>query len=318
MASHTSLPSRRTALKVVAGAATLWSAGTLRGPALAQAPRNAHTFKLGDFEISVVSDGNINLPLSFVLPNAPDADVDALLASDGKRPETLVGQINVVVVKMPGATMMIDTGGGTEFMPGVGLLSDNLERAGIQPDSITHVVFTHAHGDHLWGVIDPFEDGTRFTKARHVMSDVEHEFWLRPDLDTTLPEAQRGMAVGTARRLKSLGERIERTKVGTEILPGVSLTDTSGHTPGHMSVLLKSGSEQLLVGGDVISNPVISFARPDWPWGPDLDRDKGIAARKRTLDMLATDKIALLGYHLPWPGLARVEKTDSAFRYVSG
>jgi glyoxylase-like metal-dependent hydrolase (beta-lactamase superfamily II) len=273
---------------------------------------------MNTFEVTVVSDGNINLPVSFVLPNAPQAEVDALIATDGKRPETLVGQVNVVVVKTPDAVIMIDTGGGTEFMPGVGLLSDNLERAGIAPDSITHVVFTHAHGDHLWGVIDPFEDGTRFTKARHIMSAVEHEFWLRPDLDTTLPEAQRGMAVGTARRLKSLGERIERIKTGTEILPGVSVIDTAGHTPGHMSVLLKSGSEQLLVGGDVISSPVISFAKPDWPWGPDLDREMGIAARKRTLDMLAADKIGLLGYHLPWPGLARVEKKDAAFRYITG
>ncbi len=67
---------------------------------------------------------------------------------------------------------------------------------------------------------------------------------------------------------------------------------------------MKSGSGQLWIGGDVLSSPVVSFAKPDWPWGPDDDRDKAVAARGRTLDMLAADKIALVGYHLPCPGPA--------------
>jgi glyoxylase-like metal-dependent hydrolase (beta-lactamase superfamily II) len=108
------------------------------------------------------------------------------------------------------------------------------------------------------------------------------------------------------------------SKPGDEIAPGVTLIDTAGHTPGHVSVLLNSGGNQLLIGGDVLNQSVVSFAKPDWRWGADMDPELAIAARKRTLDMLATDRISLLGYHLPWPGLGRVERKDTAFRFIAG
>jgi glyoxylase-like metal-dependent hydrolase (beta-lactamase superfamily II) len=312
-------PSRRTALKMLAvGAACALPGGLLVRPASARDAKAAHAFKLGAFDVTVISDGSFTLPITFALPSTPKDEVEALYKAHGEAASGPPGQVNVVVVKTPDATVMVDTGGGTDFMPGVGLLADNLERAGIAADSITHVVFTHAHGDHLWGVIDPLDGGTRFGKARHLMNGTEHDYWLQAGIETKVPEAIRGIALGTARHLKTLGERVERVKAGGEVVPGIALVDTAGHTPGHVSVLVKSGSEQLLIGGDVITNPVVSFARPDWPWGPDMDRAQGAAARKRTLDMLATDRIALLGYHLPWPGLARVERKDAAYRYVAG
>ena len=103
--------------------------------------------------------------------------------------------------------------------------------------------------------------------------------------------------------------------------PGITALDTSGHSPGHVSLMLRSGAEALLIGGDVLIEPVISFARPAWPWGPDWNGDRAIKARLSTLDMLATDKIRLLGYHLPWPGVGRVERLATAapsYRFVAG
>lgn len=128
----------------------------------------------------------------------------------------------------------------------------------------------------------------------------------------------KGMAAGTHRRLKPLAESIVRRKPDDEIGAGLTFVDTAGHTPGHVSVLLKSGGEQLMIGGDVLSQSVVSFAKPEWAWGPDYESDKAIASRRRTLDQLATDKIRLLGYHLPWPGLGRVERKDGAYRFVQG
>lgn len=308
--------SRRAALRLLAaGAATSAAAWPYAPVAAAQ---GHHTFKLGAFDITVVSDGSFTLPLSFLLPATPGDEVAALYAAHGRTHDSLAGQVNVTVVRTPDATIVIDCGGGTDFMPTVGKLPENLERSGIAPDSVTHVIFTHAHADHLWGVIDPFDGGSRFAKAQHVITGVELDYWIDPDTAGKVPEAMKGVALGSARRLKELAERLDKRKAGTDVVPGVTLVDTAGHTPGHVSVLLKSGSEQLLVGGDVIGNPVISFARPDWPWGPDENREQGAATRKRVLDMLASEKIGLLGYHLPWPGLARVERKDTAFRYVAG
>lgn len=307
---------RRRALATIGtGAATL--TGLLASPRRGWATSASHhTMKLGALDVTVVSDGSITLPLSFVLPSTPAADAEALYAAQNLKLDVLRGEINVAVIKSAGATVLVDTGGGNDFMPTMGRLADNLDKAGIAPDSITHVVFTHAHADHFWGVIDPLDDGTRFTKARHLMSAVERDYWLKPGLENEVPDAVKGMAIGTTRRLKSLADRIETVKPGTEITSGVSLIDTAGHTPGHMSVLLSSGGQQLLIGSDVLTNPVISFARPDWPWGTDIDTARAISSRKRTLDMLATDKVRLLGYHLPWPGVGLVERKDTAFRFV--
>jgi glyoxylase-like metal-dependent hydrolase (beta-lactamase superfamily II) len=292
-------------------------AGTLAPAVWAQAPA-AHSFKVGSFEVTVVSDGTMQLPLSFALPGTAPADVEALYAANGAKFDGINGQVNVVIVKTGTAVIVIDAGGGADFMPTMGKFGDNLEAAGIIADSVTHVVFTHAHADHLWGVLDPLDGGSRFAKAKHVITATEFAYWTKPGMETSVPEALRGVALGSARRLKELAARLDQVKADAEIVPGVALLATPGHTPGHASVLLSSGGQQLLVGGDALTNPIVSFAKPDWPWGPDADQTQAAATRKRTLDLLATDKIQLLGYHLPWPGVGRVERKDAGFRYVAG
>jgi glyoxylase-like metal-dependent hydrolase (beta-lactamase superfamily II) len=298
------------------GTTTAAVAGSLAPTAWGQAPA-AHSFKLGSFDVTVVSDGTMQLPLSFALPGKAQTDVEALYAANGAKFEGINGQINVTVVKTGTAVIVIDAGGGADFMPTMGKFGDNLEAAGIAADTVTHVVFTHAHADHFWGILDPLDGSTRFPKAKHVITATEFEYWTKPGMETSVPEALRGVALGSARRLNEMAARLERVKADAEIIPGVTLLATPGHTPGHASVLLSSGGQHLLVGGDALTNPIVSFAKPDWPWGPDADQTQAANTRRRTLDMLATDKIQLLGYHLPWPGVGRVERKDAGFRYVA-
>lgn len=305
------MPTRRTVLAGMGGlaAAGIWPASRV------SAADAFHRFKVGDFEITVLTDGNFSLPVSFVLPGRDKAEIAEMLGTPPG--DVLTVQVNVTVVRTPDALILIDTGGG-DFTPTIGKLADNLEAAGVAPDAVTHVVFTHAHGDHLWGVIDPLEDNTRFPKAKHIITAAERDFWTMPDVETKVPDALQRIAIGSKRRLGIIADRIETRRPGEEIVPGIALIDTAGHAPGHVSIHLKSGSDQLIVGGDVLTHPVFSFQRPEWRWGSDMDPDKGIAARKRLLDKLATEKIPLLGYHLPWPGLGRVERKDTAWRFIGG
>ena len=282
-------------------------------PALALSGDSMHKLKVGAFEVTVFTDGTFNLPVSFVMPGRSGEEIKGALGAPPGDMRTV--QVNGTVVRTPEALILIDTGGG-DFTPTIGKFAENLEAAGVSPDAVTHVVFTHAHGDHLWGVIDPLEGGTRFQKAKHVITAAERDFWTKPGIETQVPEALQRIAVGSSRRLGVIADRIETKRPGEEVVPGVALVETSGHSPGHVSVHLKSGNDQLLVGGDVLTHPVISFERPDWRWGSDMDGEKGIATRKRLLDQLATDKIPLLGYHLPWPGIGRVEHKDAAYRFV--
>ncbi|MGL4439576.1 MAG: MBL fold metallo-hydrolase, partial [Bosea sp. (in: a-proteobacteria)] len=159
---------RRTAL---AGAAGLVAASL---PSLALARHQA--FRLGSFEVTVVSDGALSLPISFVLPGTPPAEIDALFAANGLDANMLQSQVNVMVVKTPTDLILVDAGAGTDFMAGLGQFPEALKAAGIDADKVTKVIFTHAHADHLWGVIDEF-DTSRYPNAQHFMPAVELDFW---------------------------------------------------------------------------------------------------------------------------------------------
>lgn len=275
------------------------------------------THKVGSAEVMVISDGVLNVPLSFSLPETPLSEAAALFKAHGMPEGGEPVQTNVVLVKTGKDTVLIDAGSGANFQPTAGKLQENLEAAGIAPDVITKVVFTHAHADHLWGVLDDFDDADRFPNASYVISAAEWDFWSDPKTAETVPDWLKGMALGTARILKKIEDKVERRKAGDTVAPGLTYTATPGHTPGHMSVMIENGGQRLIIGGDVLANNAISFARPDWRIGSDFDRDRAVATRKSLLDQLATDKIPLVGFHLAWPGLGMVERTGNVYRLVS-
>lgn len=307
--------SRRTAL---AGITAVAGAGLLTGTrALAQGVPQPSTIKVGAFEVTVLSDGVMDLPAALMLPDRAPSAIEAAFKTAGQSFTGIRSQMNIALVRTPTETILVDAGGGPDFMPTLGKLHGQMGAIGLQPESITKVLLTHAHPDHLWGIIDPLTDDTLFEKAEHVMTAVERDFWLQRDVETRVPEVFKGMAAGTHRRLKIIAARIKSAKAGDEVAPGVQLIDTGGHTPGHVSVLLRSGSEQLLIGSDALTQSVVSFAQPDWRWGPDMDSDRAVASRRRILDQLATDRTRLLGYHLPWPGIGHVERKDGAYRFVA-
>lgn len=273
------------------------------------------TRKVGSSAVTIVSDGTLNVPLSFSLPDVPADEAAALLKTQGLAADGIV-QANVTLVQTGGEWVLIDAGAGPKFQQSAGKLSENLEAAGIDPEKIGKVVFTHGHADHLWGAIDDFDDGERFPNASYVISAAEWDFWTDPDTPAKVPDWLKGMAIGSARILKRLEKKIERREDGDAVAPGLTYLSTPGHTPGHMAVLAESGGQRLVIGGDVLSNNAFSFARPDWRVGSDYDRDLAVTTRSRLLDMLATDRIALVGFHLAWPGQGMVERAGSAYRFI--
>ncbi len=302
---------RRTILSGIGAAVVAGVIGVDRAHA-AMAPVS---HKIGNAEVMVISDGVLNVPLSFTLPETL-SEAPALFKAHGMPENGEPIQTNVVLVKTGNDIVLIDAGSGPNFQPTAGKLQENLEAAGIAPDKITKVVFTHAHADHLWGVLDDFDDAGRFPNASYVISAQEWDFWTDPRTAETVPDWLKGMALGTARILKTIEDKVERRKAGDVVAPGLTYIASPGHTPGHMSVMVENGGRRLMVGGDVLSNNAISFARPDWRIGSDFDRDRAVATRKSLLDQLATDKMPLIGFHLSWPGLGMVERSGNAYRLV--
>lgn len=283
----------------------------------ARAATAPHPIRIGDIAVTVISDGHLEMPVAFQLLRTPGSEVDALFKVGGLEiPRQLASPTNVTLVKTGNELVLIDAGSGSTFQATAGKLADNMEAAGIDREAITKVVFTHAHADHLWGVIDDFDDSERFPNASYVISKDEWDFWTHPDALSRMPDALQGMARGTQRILKRIEDKIERRNSGDTLAPGLIYLDTRGHTPGHMAILVESNSERLLIGGDALTHSIVSFARPNWPWGSDFDQEVGVGTRRNLLNQLAGERLPLIGFHLPWPGRGYVERNSGAYRFV--
>lgn len=289
----------------------------LGGCAVFTAPLHAtaQTLQIGSFEITSVTDGHLVLPGSMFFDGLPQAPLADILSKNGISPDQLEPPCNLTLLRQGDKAILFDAGAGTGFMPSAGALIDSLAAQGVAPEDITHVVFTHAHPDHLWGILDDFDDPV-FPHAELMIGQVEWDYWTDPETVNTIGDARASFAVGAARRLQAVADQITRFKGGDEILPGVLAHNTPGHTPGHMSFEIRDGTQAVMVGGDAIGNHHVAFARPDWHSGADQNPDIGAETRLRLLDQLATDDIPLMGFHLPRGGLGRVIRDGSTYRFL--
>ncbi|KUO69474.1 MAG: hypothetical protein APF80_04580 [Alphaproteobacteria bacterium BRH_c36] len=299
-------PNRR---EFVAGTAALAAASALPLPAFA-----ANKVTLGDFEVTTFTDGHINLPAALRAPNADPEKWKEVLERAGRSGDTYKSPINVTLVKTPDELILIDFGSGPRFVPTTGKLEAALSDGGIDPMNITKVILTHGHPDHLWGALNDFDELT-FPEATYYVAETEFAFWKDPDAMQSLPEDRQFFAVGAKTRFESIEERMKFVKEDDEVVAGIRVFETHGHTQGHISVELKQGSESLVVLGDAMTNPVLSFEYPEWQAGTDHLPDVGAATRKRLLDQLFASKARIIGYHLPPPGIGTVVKKGAGYAY---
>jgi len=199
-------------------------------------------------------------------------------------------------------------------MPTAGKLWDNLKAAGIDKAKITKVVFTHGHPDHLWGTVDELDELVTPGAAFYV-AGAEWDFWNGDNAARGLAPERAGFVTGARRNYAAIKGKVNMVKPGDEIVPGLRIIDTPGHTQGHVSLEL-AGGDGLIVGGDALTHPLISFQHPGWKPPTDHLPDQAAATRLTLLDRLATDRCKLIGFHLPYPGIGTVERKDSAYRFV--
>ncbi|RYH12093.1 MBL fold metallo-hydrolase [Tropicimonas sp. IMCC6043] len=271
---------------------------------------------LGDMEIQTLSDGHLTLPGDFIFGPMPQDALAQVLAPFGMTPDqALTPACNLTLLRSGDNTVLFDAGAGSAFQDSAGKILDALDAAELAPEDITHVVFTHGHPDHLWGVLDDFDDPF-FPEATHMMGKAEWDYWTDPNTVDSIGAERAAFAVGAKRRLELMEDRIDFFGDGEEILPGVAARMTPGHTPGHMSFEIRSGSESAMVIGDAIGNDHVAFARPDWRSGSDQDFDLAAATRMKLMDRLAAEQMPLIGFHLGGGGIGRAEKTADGYIFV--
>jgi glyoxylase-like metal-dependent hydrolase (beta-lactamase superfamily II) len=281
-------------------------------PAFAASP---FAFKHGTFEVSVVSDGHLVLPTSFLAPEAPPAEREALLKVVGQTGEQYNSPTNVTLIRAGSDLILVDMGSGDRFMPTAGKLWDNLKTAGIDKAKITKVIFTHGHPDHLWGTVDEFDDLV-MPEATFFVAGAEWDFWHGDNAARGLPTERAGFVTGARRNYAAIKHRVKMVKGGDVIVAGLHIVDTPGHTQGHVSLELAGGDGLLIVGGDALVHPLIYFQHPEWEYAGDHVPDQAAATRRKLLDRLAADRSKLIGFHLPYPGVGMVERKGSAYRFV--
>ena len=275
-----------------------------------------YALRVGEIDVLVISDGVLPLPAETLATNADPAALKALLNDRLLPPDVFTWPLNVVVVRSGGRTVLVDTGVGAEFsdFPQVGRLATRLDAAGIDPASVTDVVLTHMHVDHVGGLLaDGLMSRLRPDVPIHLAA-AEVEFWASPDFSRNtfagMPEVLRSAARRFADKYRS---QLRMFDSEYEVAPGVVVRRTGGHTPGHSVVRLASGGDRLTFLGDAVFQD--HFDRPDWYNAFDHDPEEAVRVRVRLLRELAATREPLVAAHVSFP-YGRVAVAGDVFRWV--
>jgi glyoxylase-like metal-dependent hydrolase (beta-lactamase superfamily II) len=278
-----------------------------------------YALKVGDIDVLVVSDGVLPLPTQMLGHNADPADRAAWLKDMFLPQDAFDWALNVVVVRSGGKTILIDAGLGSDpnlNLPRAGQLIKRLEAAGIDLGSVTDLVLTHMHMDHIGGLlVEGVKERLRKDLRIHVAA-AEVKFWESPDFShTAMPQGFPDALRSAAKRFVSeYGSNLRTFDEEHEIAPGVVARRTGGHTPGHSVVRVASGGDGLTFAGDAVFT--VGFEQPDWHNGFEHDPEEAARVRVRLLRELAKSGEMLVATHLPFPSIGRVAADGDAFRFV--
>ena len=276
-----------------------------------------YRFKLGGFEITTISDSDafIDGPFPLIGGNAPESEVRALMRDNLLPEQTYQPGFSPTVVNTGRELILIDAGNGSNGFvprPAGGWLAAQLKPAGFDPADIDIVLLSHGHPDHIGGII---EDGKPlFPNARYAIAQREHDFWMP---EGKLSDDLEKFAKVYRTNSKPVEGKFSFIKSGDDVVSGIHAIGAPGHTPGHLVFVIESEGKSLLWWGDCAHHQVASLARPDWECVFDADRPQGAKTRRRIFDMAATDRLAVIGYHMPFPSLGFVErKAPESYRWL--
>ncbi len=258
----------------------------------------ARGFQLGDLQVTTLLAGTTprEAPHSIFGLNVGDDEFAKVSADNFIGTDSAQFYFTPTVISNGSEVILFDTG-----LNPAGITAA-LADAGYAPGDITHVVLTHMHGDHVGGLMN---DGTpTFANAAYITGQIEYDHWAAAGND------------GFDAKVKPLADKMSFIGDGDSVVSGVTAMAAFGHTPGHMTYMLESGGKQLLLMADLANHYVWSLAYPDWEVKFDADKAAAAATRRKVLGMVATDKIPVIGYHMPFPAAGFVETRDDGFHYV--
>jgi glyoxylase-like metal-dependent hydrolase (beta-lactamase superfamily II) len=273
-----------------------------------------HRFTLGEAEVTTIQDGaHIREPINppFAMDKSED-EIAAIAASNNLPSHGFENAYTPTIIRIGGQTVLFDTGfGDTGRGSPAGHLKRRLAHSGYAPEDIDVVAFTHCHPDHIAGVMEG--DAPSYPNARYVIGRREYDAW---NDGSEIPPQRAGTRDMFLKLIPPLADRMTFLEDGDTIVAGLSAEAAFGHSLGHMMYRLESAGKSLLVWGDVTNHYVFSLQYPESTVGFDDDKDMAIATRKRVLDMVAADGLLVSGFHMPFPSIGYVERTQDSYRWT--
>jgi glyoxylase-like metal-dependent hydrolase (beta-lactamase superfamily II) len=290
-------------------------------PAGAQAP-GWYRYKVGSFEVTVVTDGmgRFKVPDNFV-GNVSKDELGKALTAAYLPPDSMATPYNPIVVNTGSKLVLIDTGTGEaahiQSKGATGQLMTNLAAAGIDAKAIDAVIISHYHGDHVNGLLKA-DNSLAFPNAEILVPAAEHKFWMDDGEMSRAPKGRMEGLFKNNRRVfaSEVMKRLRTYEEGKEVVPGITAVGTHGHSAGHNSHIVASGSGKVYVQADVTHVPFLFVRNPGWHPMYDQDPVMAEATRRKVYDMLVADRMLVQGFHYPFPSHAYVEKSGSGYREI--
>jgi glyoxylase-like metal-dependent hydrolase (beta-lactamase superfamily II) len=287
----------------------------------AQAP-GFYRYKVGSFECTSINDGARTFPMpdKFVV-NVPKEEA-AAAGEAAYMPKGMVTvPFNPQLINTGSKLVLIDTGNGVANLEpskgAVGRTLQNLQAAGVDPKSIDVVLLSHLHPDHTNGI--RLADGAlAFPNAEIMVPGKDWEFWTSED-NAAKAESNAMMKnyfANVKKTFAGLESKVTKYEWGKEVAPGITSIATPGHTPGHTSFAVQSGTSKILIQSDVTNIPELFLRNPDWHVAFDVDGDLAQQTRHKFYDMAVAEKMTVVGFHFTFPSIGHVEKDGKGYRLI--
>jgi len=279
-----------------------------------QAP-GFYRMMLGDFEVTALFDGTIDLEPKKLLTNTTQAQVGKLLDRSFEK-DVVQTSVNGYLINTGDKLVLVDTGAGALFGPTVGNLRANLQAAGYKPEQVDDVLITHMHGDHVGGLV---ADGRlAFPNATIHAGQEDADFWLsKANLEKASAE-MKGFFQGAMVSMNPYVEagKFKPLKGNTDLVPGIKAVPAHGHTPGHNIYVVESKGQKLVLWGDLMHVAAVQFAQPQITISFDVDSKPAAAERKKAYADAAKGRYLVGSAHLPFPGLGHVRAEGKGYVWV--
>jgi glyoxylase-like metal-dependent hydrolase (beta-lactamase superfamily II) len=302
------------AAAIAVGSLSVTPPARAAAPLIGKQGPSFYRYKVGDFEVTALNEGVVrnatpaNMAVNKTLPDVQKALGDAFLPTDH-----VINQFNTIVVNTGRNLVLIDSGFGDNGPPTGNNLLSNMSAAGIDPKNIDTILVSHFHGDHISG-IRAKGGAANYPNAEIMVPSGEWQFWNDASNQAKVIDNFKPGFANVKRVFDPVAKDVKQFEHGKELVAGITAVDSRGHSPGHTAFLVASGNGKLLVTSDTVNHQIL-IRNPDWSLWADMDAAMAVTARKRLLDMAATDKIQISAYHLPFPSTGFISKRGDGYEF---